>query len=117
MSTVTSASLRDPTHPEDRSNTTLICAGYATKIETIGDNLSIVVGGSERKRPGGYVKAFKNRVTTHDNPHHKVLGCQRKLHAYRVDGTELPCIIGIKMVPKNTRIVGYIRNMVSWEVC
>mmetsp|Transcript_14019 Transcript_14019/g.22894 ORF Transcript_14019/g.22894 Transcript_14019/m.22894 type:complete len:386 (+) Transcript_14019:2-1159(+) len=93
------------------NDTVVTLFGYATKIEMIGKNLSILVGGSDGKRHDGYVKAFKKRVTTNANPQHKVLGRQRMLHACRADGTEFPCIIGIKMVSNNTRIAGYIRDM------
>lgn len=93
------------------NDTTVTLFGYATKKEIIGKNLSILVGGGDAKRHDGYVKAFKSSVTTHDNPHHKVLGRQRMLHACRADGTEFPCIIGIKMVSNHTRIAGYIRDM------
>mmetsp|Transcript_4866 Transcript_4866/g.11092 ORF Transcript_4866/g.11092 Transcript_4866/m.11092 type:complete len:593 (-) Transcript_4866:185-1963(-) len=93
------------------NDTTVTLFGYATKKEIIGKNLSIFVGGGDAKRHDGYMKAFKSRVTTHENPQHKVLGRQRMLHACRADGTEFPCIIGIKMVSNDTRIAGYIRDM------
>lgn len=76
----------------------------------VGKNLSILVGGGDALHHDSFVKAFKNRVTTHDNPHHKVLGRQRMLHGRKADGTEFPCIIGIKMVNHNTRVAGYIRK-------
>jgi len=83
----------------------------------IGKNLNILVGGSDGKRHDGYVKAFKKRVTTQENPQHKVLGRQRMLHACRADGTEFPCIVGIKMIANNTKIAGFIRDMSSVGEC
>ncbi|KAL7539976.1 hypothetical protein ACHAXR_009774 [Thalassiosira sp. AJA248-18] len=77
------------------NDTAVTLFAYTTKKEMIGKNLSILVGGSDGKRHDGYVKSFKERHTTKDNPHHsKVLGRQRMLHACRADGTEFPCIIG-----------------------
>jgi PAS domain-containing protein len=38
-------------------------------------------------------------------------GRQRMLHASRADGTEFPCLIGIRTCASGTRIVGYIRDM------
>lgn len=79
----------------------------------VGKNLSIIVGGGDSKRHDGYVKAFKKRVHDHVNPGQKILGQQRMLTACRADGTEFPCIIGIKMVSNDTRVAGYIRDMSS----
>ena len=87
--------------------------GYETKEEIIGKNLSILCGGSDGKRHDGYVKAFKKKLL--DDPSsissNKVLGRQRMLHACRADGTEFPCVIGIKLVSNNKMIAGYIRDM------
>eukprot|EP00574_Skeletonema_japonicum_P008487 CAMPEP_0201721756 /NCGR_PEP_ID=MMETSP0593-20130828/6355_1 /ASSEMBLY_ACC=CAM_ASM_000672 /TAXON_ID=267983 /ORGANISM="Skeletonema japonicum, Strain CCMP2506" /LENGTH=854 /DNA_ID=CAMNT_0048212625 /DNA_START=72 /DNA_END=2637 /DNA_ORIENTATION=+ len=87
--------------------------GYETKEEIIGKNLSILCGGSDGKRHDGYVKAFKKKLL--DDPscvsNNKVLGQQRMLHASRADGTEFPCVIGIKLVSNNKMIAGYIRDM------
>jgi len=88
--------------------------GYASKQELIGKNLSIIVGGGETIRHAGYVSAFKKRVETNENAQHKVLGRQRMLQGIKADGTEFPCIIGIKMVSNGTRVAGYIRDMVSF---
>ncbi len=80
--------------------------GYETKEEIIGKNLSILCGGSDGKRHDGYVKAFKKKLL--DDPscvsNNKVLGRQRMLHACRADGTEFPCVIGIKLVSNNKMI-------------
>lgn len=79
---------------------------YETKEELIGKNLSILCGGSDGKRHDGYVKAFKKKLL--DDPssisNNKVLGRQRMLHACRADGTEFPCVIGIKLVANNKMI-------------
>ena len=87
--------------------------GYSSKQEMVGKNLSIIVGGGDSKRHDGYMKAFKKRVHDHVNPGQKILGQQRMLAACRADGTEFPCIIGIKMVSNDTRVAGYIRDMSS----
>jgi len=80
--------------------------GYETKEEIIGKNLSVLCGGSDGKRHDGYVKAFKKKLL--DDPSsiskNKVLGRQRMLHACRADGTEFPCVIGIKLVSNNKMI-------------
>ena len=72
----------------------------------VGKNLSIIVGGGD-----AIVSAFKERVNSQENPGQKVLGRQRMLQGCKADGTEFPCVIGIKMINNNTRIVGYIRDM------
>ncbi len=80
--------------------------GYETKEEIVGKNLSILCGGSDGRRHDGYVKAFKKKLL--DDPscvsNNKVLGRQRMLHACRADGTEFPCVIGIKLVSNNKMI-------------
>lgn len=88
------------------NETARILFGYETKQELIGKNLSVLCGGSDGKRHDGYVKAFKKRVV--DEPSsiasNKVLGRQRMLHACRADGSEFPCVIGIKLVSNNKMI-------------
>jgi PAS domain S-box-containing protein len=88
------------------NETARLLFGYETKEEIIGKNLSILCGGSDGKRHVGYVKAFKKRLL--DDPssisNNKVLGRQRMLHACRADGTEFPCVIGIKLVSNNKMI-------------
>jgi len=95
------------------NETARLLFGYETKEEIIGKNLSILCGGSDGKRHDGYVKAFKKKLL--DDPSsissNKVLGRQRMLHACRADGTEFPCVIGIKLVSNNKMIAGYIRDM------
>ena len=83
----------------------------------MGKNLSILVGGGDEKRHDGYVKSFKHRMTMNDDGStpHKVLGRQRMLHASRANGDQFPCIVGLKMVSKNTKVAGYIRDMSSVE--
>mmetsp|Transcript_13831 Transcript_13831/g.30079 ORF Transcript_13831/g.30079 Transcript_13831/m.30079 type:complete len:1067 (+) Transcript_13831:294-3494(+) len=85
--------------------------GYADKAEMIGKNLTIIVGGDEGKRHDAYVKGFSKRVGSKSSVPSKILGQQRILQAKRADGTEFPCIIGIKLCADDTRIVGYIRDM------
>ena len=93
-------------------NTTAVnIFGYAGKAEMIGKSLSIMVGGDDGKRHDGYVKAFSEKVGSKASVPSKILGQQRMLQAKRADGTEFPCIIGIKLCAKDTRIVGYIRDM------
>ena len=88
------------------NETARILFGYETKQELIGKNLSVLCGGSDGKRHDGYVKAFKKKVI--DEPasitSNKVLGSQRMLHACRADGSEFPCVIGIKLVSNNKMI-------------
>ena len=83
---------------------------FSTKEEMIGKNLTILVGGGERKNHDAYMRGFKKKNHSKSS---KVLGQQRMLQAKRADGTEFPCIIGIKTCPNDTRIVGYIRDMSS----
>lgn len=88
------------------NETALSLFGYESKDEIIGKNLSVLCGGSDGKRHDGYVKAFKKKLL--DDPssisQNKVLGRQRMLHACRADGTEFPCVIGIKLVNQNKMI-------------
>ena len=88
------------------NETARILFGYEMKEEMIGKNLSILCGGSDGKRHDGYVKAFKKKLI--DDPSsmasNKVLGRQRMLHACRADGSEFPCVIGIKLVSNNKMI-------------
>ena len=98
----------------DSATVIYLIIGYASKQELVGKNLSIIVGGGDGQRHGGYVNAFKKRVETNENAQHKVLGRQRMLQGIKADGSEFPCIIGIKMVSNGTRVAGYIRDMVSF---
>lgn len=88
------------------NETARILFGYETKQELIGKNLSVLCGGSDGKRHDGYVKAFKKKVIEEPASitSNKVLGSQRMLHACRADGSEFPCVIGIKLVSNNKMI-------------
>ena len=85
--------------------------GYETNKEMIGKNLSFLCGGTDGKRHDAYMKAFRHKVESSENPSQKVLGRQRMLHGRKADGSDFPVVIGIKLVQKNTRIAGYIRDM------
>ena len=80
---------------------------YDSKDELLGKNLSILVGGGEGKNHDAYMRRFRKNGSNTS----KILGRQRMLHASRADGTEFPCLIGIRTCAGGTRIVGYIRDM------
>ena len=80
---------------------------YDSKDDLLGKNLSILVGGGEGKNHDAYMRRFRKDGSKSS----KILGRQRMLHASRADGTEFPCLIGIRTCANGTRIVGYIRDM------
>ena len=80
---------------------------YDSKEELLGKNLTILVGGGEGKNHDAYMRRFRKDGSKTS----KILGRQRMLHASRADGTEFPCLIGIRTCASGTRIVGYIRDM------
>lgn len=91
------------------NSTALEVFRYDSKDELLGKNLSILVGGGEGKNHDAYMRRFRKDGSKTS----KILGRQRMLHASRADGTQFPCLIGIRSCAGGTRIVGYIRDMSS----
>lgn len=89
------------------NSTALEVFRYDSKDELLGKNLSVLVGGGEGKNHDAYMRRFRKDGSKTS----KILGRQRMLHASRADGTEFPCLIGIRTCANGTRIVGYIRDM------
>ena len=89
------------------NSTALNVFRYDSKDELLGKNLSVLVGGGEGKNHDAYMRRFRKDGSKTS----KILGRQRMLHASRADGTEFPCLIGIRTCANGTRIVGYIRDM------
>jgi len=99
----------DPKGVIEHVNATVLSDfGYASKGELIGKNISMLVGGDEAKYHDMYLQRF-HEAGKHDS----TIGKQRILYSKRKDGSEFPCVIGIKKVPDRDKFVGYIRNMGS----
>jgi PAS domain S-box-containing protein len=90
--------------------TTLSDFGYASKDELVGKNISVLVGGGHAENHGRYVERFYKMGRSNS-----VIGKQRILHSRRKDGSEFPCLIGIKMLPNTDLMIGYIRNMTGFS--
>lgn len=88
------------------NRTTLEVFGYNFKEELIGENVSTLVGGGDAKHHDLYLSNFRKK-----DKESSQIGKQRVLHAKRKDGTEFPCIVGIKKSANNKYLVGYIRDM------
>ena len=88
------------------NRTTLETFRYDSKEELVGQNLSVLVGGGEHKKHDQYLDNFKKRGASES-----VIGKQRILRSRRKDGTEFPCVIGIKRMKNNRNLVGFIRDM------
>ena len=86
--------------------TALESFGYESKDELVGKNISTLVGGGEADRHDKYLDSFNKRGKQSTQ-----IGRQRVLYSRRKDGTEFPCIIGIKRIPNSDMLVGYIRDM------
>ena len=80
--------------------------GYASKADLVGQNISMLVGGGQHSKHDNYLKKFQT-----SGKESSTIGNQRVLFSKRKDGSEFPCIIGIKKVPATELLVGYIRNM------
>ena len=79
---------------------------YKAKTDLVGRNVSMLVGVKDAQYHDAYLEAF-NRKTKQQTQ----IGKQRVLKAKRSDGTEFPCIIGIKRTNHGKHLVGYIRDM------
>lgn len=78
--------------------------GYDSENELLGKNVSVLVGGGDAKHHHAYMARFNK-----NDKNSTTIGKQRKLKAQRKDGTDFPCIIGIKEIPQSSLLVGYIR--------
>jgi len=83
---------------------------FDSKDELVGNNISMLVGGGDAAMHDSYLKRFKEQGRTASQ-----IGKQRVLYSKRKDGTEFPCIIGIKQAPKNAGLVGWIRDMTDLQ--
>lgn len=83
---------------------------FDSKDELVGNNISMLVGGGDAAMHDSYLKRFKEQGRTASQ-----IGKQRVLYSKRKDGTEFPCIIGIKRAPKNAGLVGWIRDMTDLQ--
>ena len=79
---------------------------HESKDELLGNNISILVGGDDAKKHDMYLKNVQKTGKSSSQ-----IGKQRVLFSRRRDGTEFPCIIGIKKTPKSEQLVSYIRDM------
>ena len=85
---------------------TLEIFGYQFKEEILGENVSVLVGGKDAEHHDAYVQNFHK-----NNKESTQIGKQRVLFAKRKDGSQFPCIVGIKRSTNRKYIVGYIRDM------
>jgi PAS domain S-box-containing protein len=63
------------------------------------------VGGGESESHPNYLEHFRKSKKTSST-----IGKQRVLFSRRKDGTEFPCIVGIKQMPESEDLIGYIRD-------
>ena len=87
---------------------------FESKSDLMGQNISILVGGDHAKNHDMYLKAFRTR-SGQERSH---IGKQRVLLARKQDGTEFPCVLGLKASANKKRLVAFIRDVsgVSEEV-
>ena len=71
----------------------------------------MLVGGGMQKYHDQFMKRFEEDSTRNDS----TIGKQRTLMSKRKDGSEFPCIIGIKRVPEKELLIGYVRNVSQME--
>jgi len=79
---------------------------FESKDELVGENISVLVGGGEAEYHDMYLQRFREKSKSSSQ-----IGKQRVLHAKRKDGTEFPCIIGIKKSSNGKYLIGYVRDM------
>ena len=82
--------------------------GYERADELEGQNINIIVGKEHADRHDSYMKAFL--CTGKKN----FIGSQREVMARRKDGTEFPCVIGIKIVEQEggkPMFVAFLRDI------
>jgi PAS domain S-box-containing protein len=80
--------------------------GFESKEELLGKNISMLDGGDDAAKHDGYLERFQKAGQSSST-----IGKQYVLQSRRKDGTEFPCIVGIKKIPDSEVLVGYIRNM------
>jgi len=81
---------------------------YADEKELLGQSVSVMVGGGEAKYHDEYFEKYRRRGM--HSPHFGVL---REVRARRRDGTEFPCILGIKKIKGSSSplTVGFLRDI------
>eukprot|EP00797_Seminavis_robusta_P011438 Sro1865_g302440.2 (379) ;mRNA; r:4564-5700 len=79
---------------------------YPSKDELVGQNIKILVGGGEADMHDGYLERFQAEGKSASQ-----IGKQRVLYSRRKDGSEFPCLIGIKTTPRNDGLIAWIRDM------
>ena len=80
---------------------------FESKTDLMGQNISILVGGDHAKNHDMYLKAFRTR----GGQGRSHIGKQRVLQARKQDGTEFPCVIGLKASANKKRLVAFIRDV------
>mmetsp|Transcript_9192 Transcript_9192/g.21918 ORF Transcript_9192/g.21918 Transcript_9192/m.21918 type:complete len:989 (+) Transcript_9192:3-2969(+) len=89
--------------------------GYTSQDELVGKDISALVGGGEAMNHGNYMKAMEggkvpSKVIGHHRASSNKSGKKRLLYAKRKDGTEFPCMIGLKPIGTGY-IAGFIKNL------
>ncbi|CAJ1964795.1 unnamed protein product [Cylindrotheca closterium] len=89
--------------------------GYDSEEELVGKDISELVGGGEAMNHGNYMKSMEggkvpSKVIGHHRASSNKSGKKRLLYAKRKDGTEFPCMIGLKPIGPNY-IAGFIKNL------
>jgi adenylate cyclase len=81
---------------------------YKNEAELLDQSVSIMVGGGEAKYHDEYFEKYRRRGM--NSPHFGVL---REVQAKTKDGTEIPCIIGIKKLSgeNSTLTVAFLRDI------
>jgi PAS domain S-box-containing protein len=84
---------------------------YGSANELVGKDIALLTGGGEAKNHHLYMKKMEDgrEPSKLIGQHHSTSeknGKQRILHACRKDGSEFPCMIGLKSVPGTESIVG-----------
>jgi hypothetical protein len=84
---------------------------YGSANELVGKDIALLTGGGEAKNHHLYMKKMEDGrelsklIGQHPSTSEKS-GKQRLLHARRKDGSEFPCMIGLKSVPRTANIAG-----------
>lgn len=90
------------------NKTALTTLGYRHEKELLGKSVSIMVGGGEAQYHDEYFEKYKRRGM--DSPH---FGKLREVVAKRQDGSEFPCMIGIRKLSgqNSTLTVAFLRDI------
>ncbi|CAB9497931.1 Sensor protein FixL [Seminavis robusta] len=84
--------------------------GYDSQEGLVGNNIDMIVGGGHARSHNQYLKKYK------DTGVERLMGTLREVKGKRKDGSEFPCIIGIKRVDRNGSsdnplMVAFIRDI------